>query len=72
MVDIAFGPEPGKRPDLSVSNTRYLEMVRRKRMYGGVLMVFFIAVMAAGWMLSEERNAGDFWSGLPQVIYFPA
>jgi phosphonate transport system permease protein len=72
MVDIAFGPEPGKRPDLSVSNTRYLEMVRRKRMYGGILLVFFIALMAAGWMLAEERNAGDFWSGLPQVIDFPA
>ncbi len=32
----------------------------------------FIALMAAGWMLAEERNAGDFWSGLPQVIDFPA
>jgi phosphonate transport system permease protein len=28
--------------------------------------------MASGWMLSEERNAGDFWPGLPQVIDFPA
>jgi phosphonate transport system permease protein len=72
MVDIAFGPEPGKRPELSVSNTRYLEMVRRKRMYGGILLIFFIALTAAGWMLAEERNAGDFWSGLPQVIDFPA
>ncbi|WP_420026455.1 phosphonate ABC transporter, permease protein PhnE [Fuscovulum ytuae] len=72
MVDIAFGPEPGKRPDLSVSSTSYLEMVRRKRMYGGILLVFFIALMASGWMLAEERNAGDFWSGLPQVIDFPA
>jgi phosphonate transport system permease protein len=72
MVDIAFGPEPGKRPELSDSNTRYLEMVRRKRMYGGILLVFFIALTASGWMLAEERNAGDFWSGLPQVIDFPA
>jgi phosphonate transport system permease protein len=72
MVDVAFGPEPGKRPALSVSNTRYLEMVRRKRMYGGILLVFFIALTASGWMLAEERNAGDFWSGLPQVIDFPA
>ncbi|WGV18077.1 phosphonate ABC transporter, permease protein PhnE [Fuscovulum ytuae] len=47
-------------------------MVRRKRMYGGILLVFFIALMASGWMLAEERNAGDFWSGLPQVIDFPA
>jgi phosphonate transport system permease protein len=72
MVDIAFGPEPGKRPALSNATTRYLEMVRRKRMYGGILLVFFIALTASGWMLAEERNAGDFWSGLPQVIDFPA
>lgn len=72
MVDIAFGPEGGKRPDLSSQNSSYLEMVRRKRMYGGILLVLFIALMSAGWMLAETRNAGDFWSGLPQVIDFPA
>ena len=72
MVDIAFGPEPGKRPDLSVSNTRYLEMVRRKRMYGGIIMVLFVAFMASGWMLADERNAGGFWDGLHQVFDFPS
>lgn len=72
MVDIAFGPEPGKRPDLSSQNAGYLDMVRRKRMYGGILLVFFVAMTSAGWMLSQERNAGDFWSGLPQIVDFPA
>jgi phosphonate transport system permease protein len=72
MVDIAFGPEKGQRPNLSDNREAYVEMVRRKRMYGGILLVLFIALMASGWMLSEERNAGDFWPGLPHVFDFPA
>ncbi len=70
MVDIAFGPEQGKRPDSSDTRTGYLEMVRRKRMYGGILLVLFIAVFASGWILSEHRNAGGFWNGLPQIDDF--
>jgi phosphonate transport system permease protein len=41
-------------------------------MYGGILLVLFVAFMASGWMLAEERNAGGFWAGLPQTIDFPA
>ena len=72
MVDIAFGPTPGQRPDPSNASAAYLEMVRRKRMYGGILMVLFVAMMASGWMLADHRNAGGFWNGLPQVLDFPA
>ena len=72
MVDVAFGPEKGQRPNPADPREGYLDMVRRKRMYGGILLVFFIAVMASGWMVAEERNAGDFWPGLPQVFDFPA
>ncbi len=72
MVDVDFGPEKGQLPNLSDTREAYLDMVRRKRMYGGILLVFFIALMASGWMLAEDRNAGDFWSGLPQIFDFPA
>jgi phosphonate transport system permease protein len=72
MVDVAFGPEQGQRPDLSNRNEAYLDMVRRKRMYGGVLLVIFIALMSSGWMLADDRNAGGFWEGLPQVFDFPS
>lgn len=72
MVDVAFGPEKGQRPNPADPREGYLDMVRRKRMYGGILLVFFISVMASGWMVSEDRNAGDFWPGLPQVFDFPA
>jgi phosphonate transport system permease protein len=72
MVDIAFGPEAGKRPDLANNREAYLEMVRRKRMYGGILVVIFAALMASGWMLADDRNAGGFWQGLHQAFDFPA
>ncbi|MDZ4088493.1 MAG: phosphonate ABC transporter, permease protein PhnE [Tabrizicola sp.] len=47
-------------------------MVRRKRMYGGILIVIFVALMASGWNLAEERNAGGFLDGLHQTFAFPA
>jgi phosphonate transport system permease protein len=72
MVDIAFGPTPGPRPDMSNNKEAYLEMQRRKRMYGGILLVFFIALLSSGWILADARNAGGFWNGLPNVMDFPA
>lgn len=72
MVDVAFGPEQGRRPDLADHREAYLEMVRRKRIYGGLLLVLFIALMASGWMLADDRNAGGFWGGLHQVFDFPS
>ncbi|MFA9230161.1 MAG: phosphonate ABC transporter, permease protein PhnE [Microgenomates group bacterium] len=72
MVDIAFGPEPGRRPNMGDTREAYLEMVRRKRMYGGIILVLFMAFMASGWVLAEDRNAGGFWEGLHQVFDFPA
>ncbi len=72
MVDVAFGPEQGKRPDLSNTREAYLDMVRRKRMYGGILLVIFIALMSSGWILADDRNAGGFWGGLHQVFDFPS
>lgn len=72
MVDIAFGPEPGRRPDMSDPRQAYLEMTRRKRMYGGILLVLFVAFMASGFLLAQERNAGDFIAGLPMLPAFPA
>lgn len=72
MVDIAFGPEPGKRPDMSDPRSAYMEMLRRKRMYGGILLLLFIAMMASGWLLAEDRNAGGFWEGVPHMADFGA
>jgi len=72
MVDIAYGPTPGPLPDMTNHKEAYLEMVRRKRMYGGIILVFFIAFLASGWVLADHRNAGGFWLGLPNIFDFPA
>ncbi|SIQ60448.1 phosphonate transport system permease protein [Paracoccus thiocyanatus] len=50
----------------------YLELARRRRMYGGLLLVIFVAMMAAGFRLAESRNAGGFVDGLPMVLAFPS
>jgi phosphonate transport system permease protein len=46
--------------------------VRRRRMYGGILLVFFVVLMAAGFNLAQSRNAGGFIDGLPMVLSFPS
>lgn len=50
----------------------YLDLVRRRRMYGGILLIFFVAMMASGFDLAQSRNAGGFIDGLPMVFSFPA
>lgn len=72
MVDIAYGPEPGPRPNPEDPAASYMELTRRRRLYGTILLVFFIATMASGFHLAEERNAGGFLSGLPMVFAFPS
>jgi len=72
MVDASLGPGAGKSPALVATRDSYLDMVRRKRMYGGILLVIFIVLMASGWSITQERNAGDFLSGLPQLFDFPS
>lgn len=72
MVDIAFGPEPGKRPDAAAPGTAYLAATRRKRIYGGLLLVFFVSTMASGFLVAQDRNAGGFLDGLHRLDDFPA
>ncbi len=72
MADIALGQTGGKGPALHNATEAYLAMNRRKRMYGGILLLLFIVVMASGWRISEERNAGDFLPGLGQLLDFPS
>lgn len=71
MVDVAFGPEPGPKRGNGQGES-YLAMVRRKRMYGGILLAVFVAMMAAGFQLADGRNAGGFWDGLHRLGDFPS
>lgn len=72
MADIAYRQTSDSVPPLTATGSAYLEMVRRKRMYGGLLLVVFVALMASGFRLAEHRNAGGFVNGLPNVFAFPS
>lgn len=50
----------------------YLALTRRRRLMGGALIAVFAATLVAGWTTVEERSAGDFLDGLPQIFDFPA
>ncbi|MET4128420.1 phosphonate ABC transporter, permease protein PhnE [Roseovarius sp. MBR-6] len=49
----------------------YMEMTRRKRIYGGVMLIVFIALMVSGFRLADGRNAGGFWNGIGNIFQFP-
>lgn len=68
MADITI---PGPRR-LSDIKSDYAAMAQRKRMYSGILLILFIAVLAAGFKLADERNAGGFFDGLPKLFEFPS
>ena len=50
----------------------YMALVRRRRLYSGVILVLFVSLLAAGFNLADSRNAGGFWVGLSQIFDFPA
>jgi phosphonate transport system permease protein len=68
MTDISLGG--GGR--VEAIRTAYMDMTRRKRMYGGILLVLFVALMASGFILADDRNAGGFWNGILNIFDFPA
>lgn len=68
MADITV-PEPRRTTDIK---SEYTALAQRKRMYSGVLLILFIALLAAGFDLADERNAGGFFDGLPKLFEFPS
>lgn len=40
-------------------------------MYGGILLLVFIAFLVSGFNLADSRNAGGFWNGIGNVFQFP-
>lgn len=50
----------------------YEALVRRKRLYSGVLLILFVALLAAGFGAADRRNAGGFIDGVHNFFDFPA
>ena len=49
----------------------YLALTRRKRMYGGLLLLAFVVTFIAGFQIAEDRNAGSFSEGISRIFDFP-
>jgi phosphonate transport system permease protein len=79
MVDIPFGqgpsvPQGGPRapaPDPAAGRRAYMDLVRRRRIYGAALLILTFLLLAAGFRQAEDRNAGGFLDGLPMLGSFP-
>ena len=50
----------------------YMALMAQRRLCGGLTLALFALLMISGFMLADARNAGGFWSGLPQIFDFPA
>ncbi|MDV4167467.1 phosphonate ABC transporter, permease protein PhnE [Rhodovulum sp. FJ3] len=68
MSDTALGHYMGG----GTTRDAYFEMVRRKRLYGGLTILVFVVLLVSGFVLADGRNAGGFWDGLSQLGDFPA
>ena len=67
MADVTAG-----RGDVDDIQTEYMALTRRKRTYSGLLLIIFVALMAAGFQTADDRNAGGFWDGLAHVFDYPS
>lgn len=67
MADLTAG-----NASLGSVRADYMAQTRRKRFYSGILLAVFALLMIGGFQTAQSRNAGGFWSGLPQVFDFPA
>ncbi|MEX5729464.1 phosphonate transport system permease protein [Rhodovulum iodosum] len=50
----------------------YMALTQRRRLYSGLALTIFAALMTSGFMVSNARNAGGFWDGLHNIFDFPA
>ncbi|NIZ15489.1 phosphonate ABC transporter, permease protein PhnE [Phaeobacter sp. HF9A] len=71
MADLSAQAPKDSPQSLEDIRAQYTEMTRRKRLYGGLLLVLFVALMVAGFRTADERNAGSFADGYQRVLDYP-
>ena len=72
MADTTLTGAAGPAAGLADIQRAYMAEIRRKRMYGGVLLAVFVVLMVSGFNLADARNAGGFWNGIANVFQFPS
>ncbi|GAB5435503.1 phosphonate ABC transporter, permease protein PhnE [Falsiruegeria mediterranea] len=66
MTDLSAGS-----PSVADIRDDYSALVQRKRVYGGILLILFISLMAAGFRTADTRNAGSFVDGWRRILDYP-
>jgi phosphonate transport system permease protein len=69
MTDISLS---GPSPTVASIQSSYIAQVQRRRLYGGLTLLIFVVLMASGFNIADDRNAGGFWNGLHQIGDYPA
>jgi len=69
MSDLTAGQAGAAR--VQDVQSAYMAMTRRKRLYGSVMLIVFIALMVSGFQVADGRNAGGFWDGIGNIFQFP-
>ncbi|GFE49614.1 phosphonate ABC transporter, permease protein PhnE [Roseobacter cerasinus] len=69
MSDAALGSAP---QGIDTIQSSYMAQVQRRRLYGGLTLLIFVILMASGFNIADDRNAGGFWDGLHQIGDYPA
>ena len=67
MTDAA----PSSLPSPNVTGA-YLAMVRTRRLWTTTGLLIYALLFLGGFWIANDRNAGGFWRGLPQIFDFPA
>ena len=67
MTDAA----PTSLPPPNVTGA-YLAMVRTRRLWTTTGLLIYALLFLGGFWIANDRNAGGFWRGLPQIFDFPA
>ncbi len=57
---------------LAAMRADYIAQTNRKRVYSGILLAVFVALLVSGFKTAENRNAGGFWDGIGNIFDFPA
>ncbi|WP_341235462.1 phosphonate ABC transporter, permease protein PhnE [uncultured Sulfitobacter sp.] len=58
--------------DAATQAKAYLEQIKKKRLMNFIMLVVFLALLVSGFYTADQRNAGGFWDGLPNIFDFPA
>ncbi|MGF1553387.1 MAG: phosphonate ABC transporter, permease protein PhnE [Paracoccaceae bacterium] len=67
MTDAAS--DARRPPDVTAS---YLAELRVRRLWTATGALLFVVAFLGAFVVADERNAGGFWDGLPQILDFPA